>query len=142
MTREEKIVEFNSEMQEKLDEVQHLIKVNRAMVYKIQHDDSVVINFTIGDDFIENVLKINVIKYFRVAYSFQLCLMRGYINIMSNTFTQAQFDATHEKMTESLESMFEVFGMKHQEKWSKTAINNFDTYKDIYQTYKYLHNIN
>jgi hypothetical protein len=142
MTREKKIIEFNSEMQENLDEVQHLIKINREMAYKIQHDDNVDIVFTMDGDFIENVLKINIIKYFRVAYAYYLCLMRAYMNMMSKTFTKTQFDATHEKMTEILELKFEVFGMKHHEKWSETAIDNFDVYKDMYKTYKELYNIN
>ena len=142
MTREEKIIDFNSRMQEKLDEVQHSINASRAILYNIQLNENEFIDFTIDDEFIENVLKLNVIKYYRKAYAYRLCLMRVCMNIISNTLTVEQFDATHEKMTELLEIKFEVFGMKHHLKWSKDAIENFDDCKLIYTIYKYLHNIN
>ena len=142
MTREEKIIDFNSRMQEKLDEVQQAINASREMLHDLQTEVEEVTDFIINDELVKNVLIINLIKFYRASYGYELCCLRFYTNIISNTLTQAHFDATHERMTELLEIQFETFGMKHQGKWSKDAINNFENYKNLYEIYKGLHNLN
>ena len=128
--------------QEKLIESQPLLNHYRLMISGVNAMTDTTINCDMNGDIFNNVSTINVLAVCRAEYVLMLCVMRFYTNILSNTLTEAQYSATQEKMTDFIELKFEVFGMKHQEKWGKAMINHFENYKKIYELYKRLHNIN
>tara|TARA_R110000822_G_C14972713_1_gene457512 strand:+ start:73 stop:531 length:459 start_codon:yes stop_codon:yes gene_type:complete len=129
-------------LQEALDKVTLRLNRTRKIINElIQAEESAIVSFAIDGDVIDEVLPSSLIKWYRLDYAVDLCNLRFLTNFLSNTLTQAHFDALHEKLTDQLELMFELFGMKHHKKWSKTFMDDFEVHKDRYDIYKGLYNI-
>ena len=141
-TLQQRIIAFKRFVQEDIDEINNDMNATRDTLNELRTVERDIISVDIVGYTFPDILTINTIKYQRVEYAKQLCILRFFTNILSNTLTKAQFDALHEKITDELELKFEVFGMKHHEEWSKESIECYDGYNTIYKLYKQLYNIN
>jgi uncharacterized protein (UPF0216 family) len=141
-THQQRIIRFNRSIQNGIDSLNNHMNYTRDALNELRTEERDIISINIEEHAFPAILVKNIIKFMRVEYARQLCILRFFTNIISNTLTKAHFDALHEKITDELELKFEVFGMKHHEEWSKESIYNYDGYKNMYKLYKQLYNIN
>ena len=136
-------VTFNAELQSNIYHLKIALNKTRSGLQVLRHEDADdLMQVTIDGHIFPNIIVKNIIKFMRAEYAFELCMFISYTNMLSNTFTQTQFDATQEKMVDLLELKFEAYGMKYQKQWSEESINEFNVYKSMYSSYKQHYNIN